>query len=154
MGTPGAGVSIGRPRFEGLNSTTDTLPLELSIQLRANREDLSLPDSHGQIWTELSTLAQQDAEWYRPPPADAAAGSRPGLPTGLAKRMEAQLTEKLGLQGQTTFPVRRLGTLWRNEHWRTMITEWCQYPLGQSTFNISTWEWMSSCRIDEVGPRP
>ena len=130
----------------------DTLPLELSIQLRANRAGLSLLDSHGQIWTELSILAAQDRHWYRDPHRNGRSQTktRKNGTKGVAKEMEAQLVQKLGFNGQTAFPVRRLGILWRNERWRKMISEWCQYPLGQSTFNISTWEGMSSCRIDDV----
>lgn len=130
--------------------TIDTLPLELSIQLRANREDLSLRDSHGQIWRELSIIAQQDANWYRGQDEKASGGKKKDSTKGVAKRMEVQLFQKLHLQGQTSFPIRRLGTLWRNDPWRSMIHEWCQFPLGQCTFNITTWEWMSSCRIDDV----
>jgi hypothetical protein len=106
----------------------------LSIQLRANREDLILPDSHGHIWTEMVTLTEDNAEFFG----------------GTTKIMEERIAKTLGLHGQAKIPVRRLGTLWRNASWRPMITEWCQFPLGQSTFNISTFEWMSSCRIDEV----
>jgi hypothetical protein len=105
------------------------------IRLRANREDLSLPDTHGQIWGDLCVLAQQDAHWYRGPET---AGPSKHAPKVTAKSMERQLTLKLGLTGKTTFPVRRLGTLWRNEPWRQMITEWCQFPLGLATFNITT----------------
>jgi hypothetical protein len=112
----------------------DTLPLDLSVQLRANREDLVLPDNHGQIWTELTTLARQDETLFQ----------------GSTKLMEEQMSTTLGLNGLTKFPVRRLGTLWRNSHWRSVITRWCQFPLGQHTFNISTFEWMSSCRLDDV----
>ena len=124
--------------------------MELSIQLRANREDLSLPDTHGQIWTELALLAEQDAEWYLPSAGEGSYGAPNRVKKGITKSMEAQLVQKLGLTGNTSFPVRRLGTLWRNEVWRRMITEWCQFPLGLTTFNITTWEWMSSCRIDDV----
>ncbi|KAJ9413922.1 hypothetical protein QL093DRAFT_2107741, partial [Fusarium oxysporum] len=31
----------------------DTLPVELDIKLRVNRRDLTLPDTHGQIWLQL-----------------------------------------------------------------------------------------------------
>lgn len=128
-------------------SRPDTLPLELSIRLRANREDLSLPDSHGQIFNALCLLAKQDPHWYRGPEN---AGPSQDAPRVTAKSMERQLILKLGLSSKPSFPVRRLGTLWRNEPWRQMIAEWCQFPLGLATFNITTWEWMSSCRVDEV----
>lgn len=64
------------------------------------------------------------------------------------------MTQQLGLNGRASFPVRRLGTLWRNPGWRDVITAWCRFPLGQATFNMSTFEWMSSCRIDEVSECP
>jgi hypothetical protein len=43
-----------------LTKTTDTLPPHLRIQLRANREDITHPNNHGQIWTELATLSCKD----------------------------------------------------------------------------------------------
>jgi hypothetical protein len=60
------------------------------------------------------------------------------------------MLESLGLSGRVKFPVRRLATLWKNEPWNQMITRWCKLAIGQSTFTISTFEWMASCRIDEV----
>ncbi|CAN9177172.1 unnamed protein product, partial [Alternaria alternata] len=43
----------------------DTLPPHLRIQLRANREDVVLPDSHGQIWTELATLSSNNGQLFQ-----------------------------------------------------------------------------------------
>jgi hypothetical protein len=60
------------------------------------------------------------------------------------------MLDLLGLSGRVKFPVRRLGTIWRNKNWRPMITKWCEFSVGQATFNISTFEWMASCRIDDV----
>ena len=112
----------------------DALPPDLRIKLRANREDLTLPDNHGQIWAGLATLGERD----------------PTLFQGGRKDVEMQILRQLGLGSKIKFPVRRLTTLWRNTRWRDMITRWCSIPIGRETFNISTFEWMSSCRIDDV----
>ncbi|KAF6803273.1 hypothetical protein CPLU01_16125, partial [Colletotrichum plurivorum] len=40
-------------------------------------------------------------------------------------------------------------TLWNHERWRTLTTRWCETRLGLETFNISTFEWMASLRIDD-----
>ncbi|KAF2174792.1 hypothetical protein K469DRAFT_770346 [Zopfia rhizophila CBS 207.26] len=111
----------------------DTLPPHLHIKLRANREDLVLPDNHGQIWAELATLSSQDSTLFQ----------------GRNSVVEQQMIQLLNLSGRVKFPVRRLGTLWRNKNWRQMVTRWCGFSLGQATFNISTFEWMASCRIDD-----
>ena len=112
----------------------DTLPFELFIQLRANREDVTLADNHAQVWNELATLTQRDSSLFN----------------GNTKAVEQQMSQILGLNGRVSFPVRRLGTLWRNDSWRPIITEWVRHPVGQATFNMSTFEWMSSCRMDDV----
>lgn len=117
-----------------LTRKIDTLPPHLRIQLRANREDIILPDNHGQIWTELATLASDDGQLFQ----------------GSNKSVEQEMLEKLRLSSWIKFPVRRLATLWKNLSWRPMITRWCRTPIGQTTFNISTFEWMASCRIDDV----
>lgn len=112
----------------------DNLPNPLHIRLRANREDVTLPDSHGQIWAEAATLASIDDTLFR----------------GSHKEVESEMVEILGLAGKTRFPTRRLVTLWRNKNWREMITRWCSFPLGQATFNITAFEWLVSCRLDDV----
>lgn len=112
----------------------DTLPPHLRIKLRANREDATLPDNHGQIWMELATLSANNDKLFK----------------GSNKETEQQMLEHLGLSGRIKFPVRRLATLWKNKKWKPMITRWCQFLVGQITFNISTFEWMASCRIDDV----
>ncbi|KAL6366018.1 hypothetical protein LRP88_00601 [Fusarium phalaenopsidis] len=38
----------------------DTLPVELDIKLRVNRRDLTLPDTHGQIWLQLASAFDRD----------------------------------------------------------------------------------------------
>lgn len=69
---------------------------------------------------------------------------------GTIVAIEREMLETLGLSGPVKFPIRRLITLWKNSNWRSMITRWCETALGQATFNISTWEWMASCRMDDV----
>lgn len=93
-----------------------------------------LPDTHGHIWMELNTLYQTDPELWNKS----------------SREFEQTVAGILGLNGRVSFPVRRLGILWRNAAWRDIITEWCSYPVGQQTFNISVWEWMASLHIDEV----
>lgn len=115
---------------------TDTLPLNLLLRLRANREELLLADSHGQIWNELRFLADGD----------------PSLFDGGTRDVERKLEQQLDLKRRAACPVRRLGTLWRNTAWQVIISRWCQYPLGLATFNVSTFEWMASCRFDDVRP--
>jgi hypothetical protein len=117
-----------------LTQETDTLPPHLRIQLRANREDITLPDNHGQIWTELATLSSRDNRLFQ----------------GSNRAVEQEMLEQLRLSSRVKFPVRRLVTLWRNLSWRSTITRWCRTSIGQATFNISTFEWMASCRIDDV----
>lgn len=118
----------------GLTQKADTLPSHLRVQLRANREDVVLPDNHGQIWTELATLSSNNSELFQ----------------GSNRSVEQEMLEQLRLSSRVKFPVRRLATLWRNLSWRPMITRWCHTSIGQATFNISTFEWMASCRIDDV----
>lgn len=117
-----------------LTQKVDVLPQHLNIKLRANREDVILPDSHGQIWTELATLSSTDDELFR----------------GSNKVVEQEMLDHLGLSSRSKFPVRRLATLWKNERWNSMISKWCQFSIGRATFVISTFEWMASCRIDDV----
>ncbi|KAF4459450.1 hypothetical protein FALBO_13802 [Fusarium albosuccineum] len=110
----------------------DRLPPELDIKLRVNRRDLSLPDSHGQIWIQLVLAAAQCDSIFE----------------GKKAVVEKKMVDILRLGSGDKFPTGRLVTLWRNNRWRPMITRWCETQLGRGTFNISTWDWMSSCRID------
>ncbi|KAK1519800.1 hypothetical protein CABS01_16568 [Colletotrichum abscissum] len=111
----------------------DRLPAELNIKLRVNRRDPNLPDNHGQIWTQLVSVASE--------------------PNGTASvdqgTVDHKLVEALRLGGEKSFPTRRLVTLWNHERWRAITTRWCQTRLGLETFNISTFEWMASLRIDD-----
>lgn len=68
------------------------------LQLRANREDVLLQDSNGQIWHEMVTLSQHDATLFH----------------GNLHTVEEQMKRCLRLNSRNNFPVRRLGTLWRN----------------------------------------
>ncbi|KAK6222565.1 hypothetical protein QIS74_04267 [Colletotrichum tabaci] len=111
----------------------DRLPAELNIKLRINRRDPSLPDNHGQIWTQLVSIASDAAE----------------PTTRNQATVDHKLVEALRLGSEKSFPTRRLVTLWNHKRWRTLTTRWCQTRLGLETFNISTFEWMASLRIDD-----
>ncbi|RSL53423.1 hypothetical protein CEP54_010432 [Fusarium duplospermum] len=110
----------------------DRIPAELDVKLRVNRRDLSLPDSHGQIWMQL-VLANDQCD---------------SLFQGKKYDVERQMMDILRLTSTDKFPTARLVTLWKNNRWRPMITRWCATRLGRTTFNISTWDWMASYRID------
>ena len=113
----------------------DTLPPRLNIGLRANRCDPTLPDSHGQVWVELVTLAKADSSLFQ----------------GNSSEIQKEMLTVLGLSGRVKFPIRRLATLWKNSTWQPMITRWCSTAIGRATFNISMWEEMVRYRIDDVG---
>ncbi|KAF7561207.1 hypothetical protein G7046_g2927 [Stylonectria norvegica] len=110
----------------------DKLPPELDVRLRVNRPDPSLPDSHGQTWMQLVLAANYDATLFQ----------------GKKAIVEKQMASILRLHGDNRFPTSRLVTLWKNIRWRSMITRWCETRVGRATFNVSTWDWMASCRID------
>ena len=112
----------------------DKLPSGLSTKLRANRQDLLLPDSHGQIWTQLALASQNNKLLLR----------------GKKTEVESEMLDLLQLRDAPRFPISRLITLWQNERWQSIITRWCETAVGRELFNISTWEWMASCRIDNV----
>ena len=119
------------------NGALDNLPLQLNIGLRANRRDHTLPDSHGQVWMELVTLAKADSSLFQ----------------GNSSEVQKEMLAVLGLSGRVKFPIRRLTTLWKNSTWLPMITRWCGTAIGQATFNISMWEEMARYRIDDVSTR-
>ncbi|KAL2678846.1 hypothetical protein Neosp_009598 [[Neocosmospora] mangrovei] len=110
----------------------DQIPAEIDVKLRVNRRDLSLPDSHGQIWMQV-VLANDQCD---------------SLFVGKKYDVEKQMIDVLLLSTTDKFPTARLVTLWKNDRWRPMITRWCKTRLGSMTFNISTWDWMASYRID------
>lgn len=60
----------------------------------------------------------------------------------------------LNLGPEVKFPLRRLAMIWRNNRWRPLTTQWCETLVGRQTFQISTWDWMISNRIDDVRMRP
>jgi hypothetical protein len=122
------------PSLKETNFLLDQLPARLRIQLRANRQDSTLPDSHGQVWMELVTLATADSTLFQ----------------GTNGPIQDEMLQTLGLSGRVAFPIRRLVTLWKNSHWQQIITRWCQTSIGQATFNVSLWEEMARCRIDDV----
>lgn len=64
--------------------------------------------------------------------------------------IQDEMLQTLGLSSRVAFPIRRLVTLWKNSHWREVITRWCQTSIGRATFNVSLWEEMARCRIDDV----
>lgn len=106
--------------------------------MRANRVGLSLQDSHGQILTQLALATQQDRS----------------LLSDKKVNNEERVLDILQLRDIPRFPIRRLLTLWHNDRWQPMITRWCETAVGRDLFNISTWEWMASCRFDDVSIFP
>jgi len=114
---------------------TDTLPPEIQIELRANRSGTVLPDSHGQIWTELATCFEQDKSGE--------------LFSGAREEVELRMSRLLQLNGREQFPVRRLAILWKNDRWRAFVTRLCERKMGRDLFNISTFQKLSSYRIDD-----
>ncbi|KAH7471456.1 hypothetical protein FOMA001_g13813 [Fusarium oxysporum f. sp. matthiolae] len=116
----------------------DTLPVELDIKLRVNRRDLTLPDTHGQIWLQLVSAFDRDPTLF--------STERNGNKKGIEKRM----LDILCLTSEARFPISRLVTLWRNERWRPRITRWCRTSLGRATFNISKWYQIAAYRLDDI----
>ncbi|KFA71015.1 hypothetical protein S40288_10412, partial [Stachybotrys chartarum IBT 40288] len=110
-----------------------TLTIEQLLQLRANRRDVARPDSHSDIWLQAVTAESQKENIFH----------------GKVEDMMRQMSDILQLHDEAGVPLRRLVTLWRNERWKAMITQWCSTMVGRATFKISTWEWMISCRIDD-----
>jgi hypothetical protein len=94
-----------------------------------------MADSHGEIWAQVVAAASQDPQLFE----------------GKPSKVEKQVVHALQLSSEITFPLRRLVTVWRNERWRAITTDWCRTTIGRTTFQISTWEWMISYRIDDVG---
>lgn len=116
-------------------TSADTLPPEIQIELRANRSGTVLPDSHGQIWTELATCAEQDKSGK--------------LFHGAREEVEIRMSRLLQLNGREQFPVRRLAILWKNDRWRAFVTRLCERKMGKDLFNISIFQELSSYRIDD-----
>lgn len=70
---------------------------------------------------------------------------------GDKKAVERRIRSILQLGSKDTFPAGRVVTLWRNERWREMLTQWYDTQLGREVLhNISPCEWMASLQIDGV----
>ena len=82
--------------------TPDTLPVELDIKLRVNRRDLTLPDSHGQIWLQLASASDRDPTLFSP------------QKNKNKQALEKRMLDILCLRSETRFPISRLVTLWKN----------------------------------------
>lgn len=80
----------------------------------------------------------------------ALAGADNTLFQGANGPIQDEMLQTLGLSGRVQFPIRRLVTLWKNRSWQRMITRWCRTSIGRATFNVSLWEEMARCRIDDV----
>ncbi|KFA76187.1 hypothetical protein S40288_10098 [Stachybotrys chartarum IBT 40288] len=83
-----------------------TLTIEQLLQLRANRRDITRPDSHGYIWLQAVTAESQKENMFH----------------GKVEDMLGQMSDTLQLHDEAGVPLRRLVTLWRNERWKAMIT--------------------------------
>lgn len=59
------------------------------------------------------------------------------------------MSRLLQLNGREQFPVGRLAILWKNERWRTFVTELCERKMGRDLFNISVFQKLSGYRIDD-----
>ncbi|RMJ17726.1 hypothetical protein CDV36_002609 [Fusarium kuroshium] len=92
-----AEVMAGQHRIEALHR----IPAEMDVKLRVNRRDLSLPDSHGQIWMQLYwfTIFEQALESLSELPKECA--------YSLQASDWAKLAEALP-NGHTEMEVRRL----------------------------------------------
>lgn len=112
-----------------------TLPDRTNLQLRVNRKDPVMVDSHGQIWAQVVAASSKNDKLLREDKTDI---------------LKAEITETLHLSGDIHFPISRLVTIWRNERWREMTSQWCETTVGRDTFKISTWNWMISYRMDDV----
>ncbi|WYZ36255.1 hypothetical protein EsH8_XII_000005 [Colletotrichum jinshuiense] len=99
--------------------------------------DPGLPDNHGQIWTQLLSIASKAAAVALAPTPEKDVS------------VNQKLVEALCLGGEKQFPTRRLVTLRNHTRWQDMTMRWCHTKLGLETFNISTFQWMASLRIDE-----
>ncbi|KAF4472983.1 hypothetical protein FALBO_131 [Fusarium albosuccineum] len=111
-----------------------TLPDWLNLELRVNRKHPMMVDSHGQIWTQVVAASSINNKLLRE--------KKKGI-------LKGEIRESLYLSSDIDFPAPRLAGIWRNERWREMTSRWCETTVGRDTFNISTWYWMITCRIDD-----
>ncbi|KAK2667228.1 hypothetical protein RAB80_017649 [Fusarium oxysporum f. sp. vasinfectum] len=120
-----------------VNMCYHTLPVELDIKLRVNRRDLTLPDTHGQIWLQLVSAFDRDPTLF-------------SVERNVNKKgIEKSMLDILCLTSEARFPISRLVTLWRSERWRPRVTRWCRTSLGRTTFNISKWYQIAGYRLDD-----
>jgi hypothetical protein len=59
------------------------------------------------------------------------------------------MSRVLKLNTREQFPVRRLAILWKNDRWRKFVSRLCNRRAGREIFNISTFQKLSSYRIDD-----
>ncbi|KAF5483066.1 hypothetical protein CGCS363_v015035 [Colletotrichum siamense] len=111
----------------------ERLPHSVNVALRANRRDPSLPDNHGQVWTQLASVAHG---------IEGITGDDP-------KSMDHMLAGVLRLHREKQFPTQRLTALWNHQGWRSIINRWCYARVGLETFNISHFEWIATLGIVE-----
>lgn len=65
-------------------------------------------------------------------------------------QINSNVMRKLQLGKKDKIPFRRVVSIWNRKSWRDKITDWCgNTRLGLETFNASTYEWLSSLRIDD-----
>ncbi|KAK5994238.1 hypothetical protein PT974_07681 [Cladobotryum mycophilum] len=108
------------------------LPPDLALGLSVNRQDIRLPDGHGEVWMQLAAASERDRDLF----------------SGNRASVEARIQARLHLGGDAKFPLRRFLTLWRNTAWRDFITRWCSVSLGKENFTVSAWSVLASRRID------
>ena len=122
----------------GANATLlDTLTYELDALLRVNRKEATLPDSHAQLWRQLTAAHQHNPDMF-----DESKTTKTVT--------ERYMLQQLQLGRESSGILWRLLTLWRRKAWRETLTEWNGTAVGYATFNINTFLWMSSLRLDEV----
>lgn len=117
-----------------LTGLLDRLPPDLLLLLRANRTDCTLRDTHGQVWTQITGYATKDPAAFQ------------GKITQVAQRMVkvANVSRDIG---------RRMATLWENQSWQAMLTQWSRTAVGCTLFNLSLWTELSRFRVDDVRAR-
>ncbi|KAJ6789750.1 hypothetical protein PWT90_05750 [Aphanocladium album] len=125
--------SSGGARWR-LTRGADKLPPDLDQQLRMNRRDVMLPDSDGEIWSQVVQAQDRDKTLFD------------GNKATTMKRLRAALQ----LGGDFKFPVDRVVTLWNNAPWREMLRRWSETEVGRGNFSVYMFEWMASLRIDGV----
>lgn len=69
--------------------------------------------------------------------------------SGARGDIEEQMNRALKLNTREQFPVRRLAILWKNDRWRKFVSRLCNRRAGRDIFNISTFQKLSSYRIDD-----